>query len=317
MRAVVWTAFGGAGVLKVREVEKPVPKKGELLIKVHASAVTTGDCRMRSVSVPRGLWLPSRLAFGVFRPRREIFGMDFSGEVVGIGQGVSLFKEGDRVFGTMGMALGANAQYLCIAERKALVKIPDAVSYVDAVSLIFGGLTALYFLKDRVKRGQQVLINGASGSVGTAAVQLAKHYGAEVTAVSSAKNHALLVSMGADEVVDYRTTDILGNGAVYEVILDAVGNLSFPQCEGSLFDAGSLILINASLGTILRSLINPQLVCGVAPESKAGLQQLLELFEANVMTSVIDKVYPLDSIVEAHEYVDTGRKIGNVVLTMV
>lgn len=314
MKAAIWTAYGSPEVLKVQNVKEPIPNNNEILIKIASSAVTTGDCRMRRFDVPSGLWLPTRLAFGVFKPRKNITGMDFSGEVVAIGKSASLFNVGDRVFGTTGMALGTNSEYMCIAEDKALIKIPDSLSHTDAVSLIFGGITALHFLKRIIQNGSKVLVNGASGSVGSAAVQISKSYGAVVTGICSGSNRELVLSLGANEVIDYTKNNFSENGLVYDVILDTVGNLSYSLCKGVLSESGKLILINAGLGIILSSLINSKLICGVALESKELLQEIVELFESKSLRPVIDKVYPLEKIVEAHGYVDKGHKKGNVVL---
>ena len=251
MKAVIWMAYGTPDVLEVQDLEEPTPKNHEVLVKIASSAVTTGDCRMRRFDVPSGFWLPARLAFGLLKPRKKITGMDFSGEVVAVGKGVSLFKKGDRVFGTTGMALGANSEYTCIAENKALIKIPDSISHTDAVSLIFGGITALYFLQGKIKQDSKVLINGASGSVGSSAVQVSKNYGAKVTGICSGSNRELVLSIGADKVIDYTNNDFSDNGVVYDVILDTVGNLSYASCKRSLSKSGKLILINAGLGTII------------------------------------------------------------------
>ncbi len=316
MKAAIWIAYGAPDVLEVRDVEEPTPKNNEVMVKIVSSAVTTGDCRMRRFDVPSGFWLPTRLAFGLFRPRKKIAGMDFSGEVVAVGKGVSLFKEGDRVFGTTGMALGANAEYTCIAENKALIGIPDSISHPDAVSLIFGGITALYFLRGRIRKDSAVLINGASGSVGSAAIQVSKNYGAIVTAVCSGGNRELVLSIGADKVIDYTQDDIADTDVVYDVILDTVGNLSYASCKSMLSDSGRLILINAGIGTMIGALFNKNLICGVAPESKELLQGILRLYQTNRLKPVIDKVYSLENIVEAHKYVDKGHKRGNVVLAI-
>ncbi|MCB1754451.1 MAG: NAD(P)-dependent alcohol dehydrogenase [Gammaproteobacteria bacterium] len=316
MKAAIWTAYGSPEVLEVQDVATPTPKNNEILVKIVSSAVTTGDCRMRRFDVPSGLWLPTRLAFGVFKPRKNIIGMDFSGEVVAAGKGVSLFKKGDRVFGTAGMALGANSEYICIAENKAVIKIPDSISHIDAVSLIFGGITALHFLKGMINEGRKVLINGASGSVGSAAVQISKNNGGSVTGICSGSNRELVLSLGADDVIDYTRSNFIENGVVYDVILDTVGNLSYSMCKGILSKSGKLILINAGLMTMLGSLINGKLICGVALESKELLHEIVELFVSKKLRSVIDKVYSLEEIIEAHEYVDKGRKKGNVVLTI-
>lgn len=309
-------AYGTPDVLEVQDLEEPTPKNHEVLVKIASSAVTTGDCRMRRFDVPSGFWLPARLAFGLLKPRKKITGMDFSGEVVAVGKGVSLFKKGDRVFGTTGMALGANSEYTCIAENKALIKIPDSISYTDAVSLIFGGITALYFLQGKIKQDSKVLINGASGSVGSSAVQVSKNYGAKVTGICSGSNRELVLSIGADKVIDYTNNDFSDNGVVYDVILDTVGNLSYASCKRSLSKSGKLILINAGLGTIISSLVKKNLICGVALESKELLQEILRLYETKRLKPVIDKVYSLEKIVEAHRYVDKGHKKGSVVLTI-
>jgi len=309
-------AYGTPDVLEVQDLEEPTLKNHEVLVKIASSAVTTGDCRMRRFDVPSGFWLPARLAFGLLKPRKKITGMDFSGEVVAVGKGVSLFKKGDRVFGTTGMALGANSEYTCIAENKALIKIPDSISHTDAVSLIFGGITALYFLQGKIKQDSKVLINGASGSVGSSAVQVSKNYGAKVTGICSGSNRELVLSIGADKVIDYTNNDFSDNGVVYDVILDTVGNLSYASCKRSLSKSGKLILINAGLGTIISSLVKKNLICGVALESKELLQEILRLYETKRLKPVIDKVYSLEKIVEAHRYVDKGHKKGSVVLTI-
>ncbi|MBB3167402.1 NAD(P)-dependent alcohol dehydrogenase [Simiduia aestuariiviva] len=315
MKAAIWTAYGTPDVLQVQEVDKPIPKDNEVLIRIAASTVTAGDSRMRRCDVPSGFWLPSRLAFGLFKPRKTITGMDFSGEVVAVGKGVSLFKTGDRVFGSTGMALGTNAEYTCIAENKSIINIPNSISHTDAVALIFGGITALHFLTGRIKQGSKVLINGASGSVGSAAVQLAKSFGAEITGICSGGNRDLVLSLGADKVIDYTKNEFANDVVVYDVILDAVGNLSYAGCKKSLSKSGILILINAGLGTIISSLFNRQVICGVAVESKERLHEILRLYESKQLMPVIDKTYPLEKIAEAHRHVDTGHKKGNVVIT--
>ena len=315
MKAAIWTAYGEPEVIKFQEVKTPTPKSDQVLVRVESSAVTSGDCRMRRFDIPKGMRLPSRLAFGVFKPRKNILGMNFSGEVVAVGKRVSQFNIGDRVLGSTGMALGANAEFLCIAEGEALVRVPDSISHTDAVSLIFGGVTALHFLKGIVKQGNNVLINGASGSVGSAAVQLSKYYGANVSGVCSSSNKEWVLTLGADEVIDYTTTDFTKEDQKYDVILDTVGNLSYSKCKTSLTQTGRLILINAGLGTMLQSLFNNKLVCGVAQENKVVLQEVLDLLLSENLKPTIDRVYPLDEIEAAHRYVDTGHKKGNVVLT--
>ncbi|MCU7875149.1 MAG: NAD(P)-dependent alcohol dehydrogenase [Candidatus Thiodiazotropha sp. (ex Lucinoma borealis)] len=318
MKAIAWTKYGAPEVLKLIELEKPSPKKDEVLIKVHASSVTAGDCRLRAFKVPMGFWLPTRLAFGLTKPRNPIPGMDISGEIESIGKNVKLFKEGDKVYGTTGMRLGANAEYTCLSENAALVKKPNNISHEQAVAIIFGGLTAIHFLKDKanIQRGQKILVNGASGAVGTASIQLAKYFGAEVTAICSTSNIELIASLGAKKVIDYTKEDFTKNNETYDVILDAVGNLSLLQCKKSLKKQGKLILINTGLLTNLLSIIRRNLICGVAGESKEGLDFLRERIEAGDIEAVVDKIYPLEQTAEAHRYVDTGHKKGNVVISV-
>lgn len=318
MKAISWTAYGEPDVLKRIDAAKPIPKSNEVLLRVHATTVTTGDCRLRALRVPFGMKLLTRLALGVTKPRKKIPGMDFSGVVEQVGDAVSQFKAGDRVFGSMSMRFGAHAEYACIEENAAIEHLPDSLSYEDAVAVIFGGLTAIHFLGDKVTlhKGDQVLINGASGAVGTASVQVAKFYGAHVTGVCSSKNHELVKSLGADMTIDYMKEDFSQNGKTYDVILDTVGNLSFRRCQPSLTKSGKAVLISTGLGTIVYSFFNKQLVCGVAGENKASLRFLLELVNSGNFTPVIDKVYSLDEVVDAHRYVDQGHKRGNVVLNI-
>lgn len=318
MKAIAWTKYGVPDVLKGKEFKKPAPKRNEVLIKIHASTVTAGDCRLRALNVPIGFWIPTRLAFGLIKPRAKIIGMEISGEIASIGKAVTLFKKGDRVYGTTGMRLGANAQYICLPEKSALVKAPLHTSHEQAVATIFGGLTAIHFLRDKAKlrRGQKILINGASGAVGTVSIQLAKYLGAEVTGVCSTSNMDLVKSLGAKKVIDYTKENILENNESYDVILDAVGNLSLPQCKALLAKEGKLILINAGLFTNLMSIFNKQVICGVAGESKERLSFLRERIEAGDITAVIDMVYPLEQTATAHRYVDKGHKKGSVVISI-
>lgn len=261
----------------------------------------------------------TRLAFGIIKPRKLIPDMAFSGEIESVGYKVSRFREGDRVFGTTGMNPGTNAEYVCIHENNPILEIPDSLTHKNAVSLIFGGLTAIHFLinKMKIKNGDRVLINGASGAVGTASVQIAKYYGASVTAICSTKNHALVSSPGADSMIDYEKEDFYKNGNSYDVILDTVGNCSFNTCQNSLTPSGRVILINAGPGTILRSLINKNLVCGVTAETIEALEFIIQLVNSNKLTPVIDREYPLAKTAEAHRYVDKGHKKGSVVLAII
>ncbi len=319
MKAIAWTKYGAPDVLKIIEIEKPKPKSDEVLIKVHSSTVTAGDVRLRSFNFPAGFWLPSRLVFGLFKPRKIIPGMDISGEIESIGHDVTLFNVGDKVYGTAGMHLGAYAEYICLPEKSALVKKPINVTYQEAVAIPFGGLTAIHFLKNEanINKGQKILINGASGAVGAASVQLAKYLGAEVTGVCSTENIELVKLLGSNHVVDYKKEDITKIGEVYDVILDAVGNLSLHHCRQLLKEHGKLISINTGLLTNLAALFRRNLISGVAGESKEGLEYLRELVESGNMKPVIDKVFPLEETTRAHKYVDKGHKKGNVIISMI
>ncbi len=318
MKAISWTKYGPPEALKLQEFEKPYPKNNEVLIKIHASTVTAGDCRLRAFKVPMGFWLPTRLAFGLTKPRNPIIGMDMSGEVESAGKDVKLFKKGDKVYGTTGMKLGANAEYICLPEKSALVTKPDNITHEQAAAVLFGGLTAIYFLRDRanIQRGQKVLVNGASGAVGVASIQLANYFGAEVTGVCSTSNIELVRSIGAETVIDYTKIDFTKNNETYDVILDTVGNLSLHKCKKSLTKKGKLILINTGLLTNLLSVTKKNVICGVAGESKESLEFLRERIEAGGFDAVIDRVYPLEETAEAHRYVDIGHKKGNVVISV-
>src|SRR5919202_1427347 len=236
VKAIVATAYGAPEVLQLKEVEKPTPKDNELLVKVHATTVNAGDCRMRSFSVPALFWLPARLVLGVRRPRNPIFGMELAGEVEAVGKAVTRFKPGDQVFAsTFEQQFGAHTEYKCLPEDGAVAAKPNTLSYAEAATLPIGAQTALFFLKAaNIQPGHNVLINGASGSVGTFAVQLAKYFGAEVTGVCSTRNVALVQSLGADTVIDYTQEDWTKNGATYDVIFDTVGKTTFSQCQGAL-----------------------------------------------------------------------------------
>ncbi len=318
MKAIAWTKYGAPEVLKLKEFKKPSPKNKEVLIKIHASSATAGDCRLRAFKVPIGFWLPARLVFGLIKPRIPIPGMDISGEIESVGKDVKLFKKGDKVYGTTGVRLRANAEYTCLPENSALVKKPNNITHEQAAAVLFGGLAAIYFLRDKanIQRGQKVLVNGASGAVGTASIQLAKHFGAEVTGICSTSNIELVKSLGAKKVIDYTKENFTKNKETYDVILDAVGNLSLHKCKKSLTKKGKLILINTGLLTNLLSITKKNVICGVAVESKEGLEFLRECIEIGDFDAVIDRVYPLEKTAEAHRYVDMGHKKGNVVISV-
>lgn len=319
MQAVIYTQYGPPDVLHLAEVEKPTPKDNEVLIKVHASTVTTGDCNMRNfVFVPRGFGLLSRLMFGIRGPRKQILGVEVAGVIEAIGKDVTSFKVGDEVFGIDGMRVGAYAEYKCMPENAGLVTKSANLSYEEAVAIPNGALTAYTFLKD-VKQGQQILVNGASGSVGSAAVQIAKHLGATVTGVCSTPNIDLVKSLGADHVIDYTKEDFTQNGETYDIIFDTVGKTSFSGCKQSLKPNGQYHAVAGGIREMLQmlwtSLIGSKKVkAGPSSESQENLTFIRGLVEQGKIRPIIDKTYPLKEIVEAHQYVDTGRKKGNVVI---
>jgi NADPH:quinone reductase-like Zn-dependent oxidoreductase len=322
MKAIVCTHYGPPEVLELQEVAKPTPKDNEVLVKVCATAVTSGDARVRSFTVPLSYWLPARLALGLSKPKKAILGSVFAGEVEAVGKAVTRFQQGDQVFGSTGHDFGAYAEYLCLSENGPLALKPATMTYEEAAALPWGGMTALYFLrKGKIHSGQHMLIYGASGSVGTAAVQLAKYFGAEVTGVCSTPHVELVKSLGADTVIDYTPEDFTKSGVTYDVIFDAVGKSSFAGCMRSLKKAGIYLQAVAApaLGVRMRwaALTSSKTLLGGTAVPKAeDLVYLKGLVEAGKFQPVIDRCFPLAHMVEAHRYVDTGHKQGNVVITV-
>lgn len=325
MKAAVVTAYGRPEVLEIQEMSKPLPKANEILIKIHATTVTSGDARLRRADPPI-----IRLIYGFNRPRIGVLGSEFAGVIEAVGSEVKSYSIGDAVFGSTGLKLGANAEYICLAEGDAFVLKPANLSFAEAAAISFGATTALFFLRDKgqIQAGHQVLINGASGSLGTAAVQLAKYFGAEVTAVCSARNFALVQSLGADQVIDYTTTDFTQNGKTYDLIFEAVGKRSFADCKRSLNPQGKFLAAAGGLVdfgyTFLTSLRNAlpgikagkSVKTGVAMERKEDIIFLKDLIEAGHFKAVVDQRYPFVEMAEAHDYVDQGHKRGNVVVTI-
>ena len=327
MKVILYEQYGPPDVLHLEEVPKPIPQENEVLVRIHATTVTTGDVNARSfLFVPPGLGLLAHLMIGVRKPKHAILGTDFAGEIVETGKDVRQFKNGDNVFGIDGEGLGAYAEYKCISEEKALATLPAKLSYEEAASVPSGALTALYFLKDKgnIQSGQKVLVNGASGSVGVAAVQIAKYFGAEVTGVCSTKNLELVKSLGADNVVDYTRDDFTQGGETYDIILDTVvGKTSFARCRNSLKPNGFYLAVAGGLMELIQSawtsVMSSKKVIfggGVACERKDNLLLIKEMIEAGNLKSVIDRCYPLEQAAEAHKYVDMGHKKGNVVITV-
>ena len=327
MKAALCTRFGPPEVLQIAEMEKPVPRDGEILVKVHATTVTTADCRVRGFKVPPAFWLAAHLALGLTRPRRPILGSEFSGEVQGVGKDVKLFRKGDQVFGSTMHGFGTYAEFICVPEDGWIAIKPANRTYEEVAAIPFGGLTALLFLrKAKIHSGQKVLIYGASGSVGTYAVQLAKYFGAEVTGVCGTSNLELVRSLGADRVIDYSKEDFTRNGETYDIIFDAVGKTKFPSCKTSLAPDGYYVhgvMVVEGPKRLWYSLTTGMKVIGGGaskgvPRSEQieGLVFLKGLVESGRIRPVIDRSYTLEQIAEAHRYVDQGHKKGNVVITM-
>jgi NADPH:quinone reductase-like Zn-dependent oxidoreductase len=302
MKAIVATKYGGPDVLQLKEVEKPAPKDNEILIKVHATTVSAGDFRMRSFTVPPLFWLPARITLGLTKPKQPIYGMELAGEVEAIGKDVTRFKPGDKVFAsTLTENFGAHAEYKCLREDAMVALKPVNMKYTEAAAVPIGATTALRLLrKGNIQRGQKVLIYGASGSVGTYAVQLAKYFGAHVTGVCSTANLELVKSLGADRVIDYTKEDIASRAERYDVIFDTVAKLPKSIATKALAPDGTYVTM-ASLST---------------KESMDNLVTVKELIEAGVIKAVIDRCYPLEQTAEAHRYVDSGHKRGNIVITL-
>ena len=322
MRAIVYETYGPPEVLQIREVAKPVPKANEVLIRTRATTVTSGDWRARSLEMPPGFGLMGRLVFGIAGPRQKILGTEIAGTVEAIAAGVTKFKVGDEVFAFPGAAMGGYAEYKCMPQDAAIAIKPPALSFEQAAALSFGGTTALKFFKrGGLQRGERVLINGASGGVGTAAVQLAKHFGADVTGVCSAANASLVTSIGADRVIDYQSEDFTRNGQRYDVIVDTAGTAPFSRSRGSLTERGRLLVVLGGIGDLVRMpwirlTSRQQLIAGPSPSDASDLEFLARLAQAGEFTPVIDRRYTFETIVDAHRYLDTGRKRGNIVMSV-
>jgi len=327
MKAIVWTKYGPPDVLQLKEVEKPTPLDNEVLIKIHATTVTAGDCAIRSLKFSLLLRLLMRLGFGLKGPRKRfsIPGIELAGEIESVGKDVKLFRKGDQVFGTSVEFFGAYAEYICLPEEGkagAMAIKPANMTYEEAAAVPVGGLEALNFLrKANIQSGQKILINGASGSIGTFAVQLAKYYGAEVTGVGNPTSLEVMKSIGADKVIDYTKEDFTKNGETYDVIFDVVGKSSFSGSISSLKKNGIYLLANPKPSLYIRGLwtsmtSSKRVISGLTKQKTEDLIFLKELIEAGKIKSVIDRRYPLEKIAEAHSYVDKGQKTGNVVITL-
>jgi NADPH:quinone reductase-like Zn-dependent oxidoreductase len=322
MKAATCRRYGPPEAMSVEQVKWPWPKANEVLVKVHSSSVTSGDVRLRAFTGAGIFWIPIRLLFGILRPRNPVPGMEFSGRIEAIGKEVTRFKVGDPVFG---MCLrGANAEYLTVPEASNLVIKPVSMSYEEAAATPFGALSALEFLRDiaRLKSGERVMVYGASGAVGVFAVQLAKHFGAEVTGVCSTANVSLVRSLGADAVIDYTTTNFLKDEARYDLILDAVGGTSFTRARHVLAPKGRYVFLVQETAALLQAawtslLPGKRAITGYSGgESSDDLHYIAQLIEAGRLRPVIDRRFDLTEIVHAHRYVETGRKQGAVIISV-
>ena len=326
MKAVVWTKYGSPDGLRLQEVEKPTPKDNEILVKIQATTVTAGDCEMRRLQLPLMLSLPMRLYAGFLKPKRiPVLGQELAGEVEAVGQDVTSFKKGDQVFGTTGFGFGAYAEYICLPEKPndtqgTVAAKPTNLSYEEATAVPTAGFEALHFLrKANIQPGQKVLIIGAGGSIGTFAVQLAQHFGAEVTGVDSTEKLDMLRAIGANHVIDYTKEDYTNSDEAYDLIIDVVGRRGVVRRLKLLKPDGCYFLAYAGLSHILlglwTSLIsNKKLKIEAAGQKKEDLLFLKELIEAGKLKPIIDRRYPLEQTAEAHRFAETGQKQGNIVI---
>jgi NADPH:quinone reductase-like Zn-dependent oxidoreductase len=322
MRAFVYRRYGGPDVVELAEVPKPVPRDNEVLVRIHATTVTSGDWRVRTLHVPTGLGLVARLAIGFTRPRQPIMGSEMAGTIESVGKHVTRFRVGDEVFGFPGGAMGCHAQYRTMPEDGRIARKPANLSFEEAASLPFGASTSLHYLrKAKIKAGDAVLVIGASGGVGSAMVQLAKHFGAQVTGVTSTNNLALVASLGADRVIDYTREDFTARGETYDIVVDTVGKTPVARCMRILKDKGRLLAVAAGLPEMLASVWAPltgsrRVIAGPAEERAGDIPEIAALAEAGALKPVIDRRYRFAQTPEAHAYVETGRKRGSVVVSV-
>ncbi|MDB4584000.1 NAD(P)-dependent alcohol dehydrogenase [Draconibacterium sp.] len=324
MKAILYHEYGAAEVLQVMEIEKPVPADDQIRIRVHAVEVTKADCEMRSFQFAvQWFWLPLRVAAGITRPKKPILGGYFSGVVGSVGKDVSSYKPGDEVFGSAGLRFGAYGEYLCLPASYTIVSKPANMNFEEAAAVPLGGLNALHFLrKAGIRNGESLLINGAGGSIGSFAVQIAKSMGAEVTAVDSGHKRDMLLSIGADHFIDYSREDFTQSDRTYDVIFNMVANCSYSACVNSLNPGGRYLLGNPRLADMLRAVVTSRFTDKTALFAFAGEQEdellaLKSMIEANQITSVIDKIYTPEQAVEAHRRVETEQRLGIVVMRMI
>lgn len=322
MKAIVYTEYGTPDVLQVKEVEKPCLKDDEILIRVHAAEVTKADCEMRSFRFQvKWFWLPLRITLGIIKPKRKILGGYFAGEVASVGKNVTRFNKGDQVFGSARLRLGAHGEYICLPAHYTLVPKPQNLNYEHAAAVPLGGLNALHFIRlARIQQGEQVLVNGAGGSIGTFGVQIAKTMGAEVTAVDSGIKEQFLRRLGADHFIDYNKEDFTKSGRTYDVIFNMVANTSYSGCVKALKSGGRYLMANPRLLDMLRSLLTTKFsektaVFAFARETDEELLTLKQMLEEGKIQSTVDTVYSFEQAAEAHRRVETEQRLGTVIIS--
>lgn len=331
MKAIVYLEYGSPEVLHLEEIAKPSPKDNEVLIRNHATTVNFGDRMARNFraisprrfSMPFLFWLLTKLSFGLNQPKNPILGSEFSGEVEAVGSAVTRFKPGDPVFGYLGQSMGAYAEYFCMPENGVIAIKPANITYEEAAVVPYGAIMALNLLrKVNLQPGQKVLINGASGGIGSAAVQIAKHFGAEVTGVCGTPRLGFVKSLGADHVIDYTVEDFTQNGETYDLIFDILGKSTFTRCKSSLKTNGILLFASFKVIQLVqmlwtsRSRTGKRVICAIAPGSLKDLHSVKELMEAGKIKAIVDRCYPMEQAAEAHRYVEEGHKKANVVIMM-
>ena len=319
MKAIVCTKYGGPEVLQLKEVEKPTPKDNEILIRIYGTTVTAGDTEIRGLKFSFWMGLLMRLGFGFIRPRKKILGQELSGEIEAVGKDVDQFKKGDQIFASSALKFGTYAEYICLPSTYVMAKKPTNMTYEEAAAVLTGGINALWYLrKANIQSGQKILIRGASGTIGTFAIQLAKYYGAEVTGIGNPNGLEMMKSLGADKVIDYTKEDFTKSGETYDVIFDVIGKSSFSGFIRSLKENGIYLLANTGARKVRKLMTSGhKLILGKSLTYKIeDLVFLRELIEAGKLKTAIGKRYSLEQIPEAHRYVDEGQKIGNIVIAV-
>ena len=322
MKAIICPKYGPPEILQLGDIEKPVPKEKEVLIKIHATTVTAGDCEIRGLKFPPMMKLLIRLGFGLKGPRRKVIGQEFAGEIEAVGKSVTRFKKGDKIFGSPGMKLGTYAEYCCLPEDGPMIIKPPEITFGEGAAIPLGGLEALHFLrKGNIQKGEKVLIIGAGGSIGTAGIQLARNFGGKITAIDSTSKLDKMLSIGAEQVIDFTKEDFTKMGQTYDVIFDIVGKNSFSDCIGLLNENGRYLIANPGLSHKFKAILlsmrsNKKVISDYTVQRSEDLSYLAEQIVGGKIKILIDKVFPLEQMVKAHQYVETGAKKGNLVITV-